>query len=146
MLYIMPRNEAKEFISAQADRYYAGEISRQEYMAIEIQYTPLDLSFYPTIKPETRRWINILFDEETTDRKGNYMLRGFTRMSAEETARLNCIYGDAGCDCLNFFAYNDEELLIYTYCEGDTTLTILPTREAYETEKAETARWYREER
>lgn len=146
MTQIMARNDAKEYMQEQANRYYKGELSWDDYKGIKIEFIPLDLTGYPAIKPETAKWLNILFDEETTDRKGNYMLRGFTYRSAQEKEALGCTYGDAGCDSVSYYAYNDAEQLIYTYCEGDTTCTLFSDKEKYLEEKAEAARWYREER
>lgn len=144
MKYTMTRNEAKRFLQEQTNRWYKGEITTDEYRAIDIDYVPLDLSTYPAITKETEKWINILFDEESTDRKGNYMLRGFAQNPRMEREKLNLVVGayDHGC---SWWAYNDQEMLIYTYCEGDTTLQMFSTREAYEMEKAETLRWYKEE-
>ena len=144
MEYTMTRKEAKTFLADQANRYWTGEISWSDYKAIEIKYTPLDLTAYPSITSETEKWINILFNEESEDRKGRYMLRGFTRIEAREMEVLHLHYGDYS-RCLSFWAYNDDEFLIYTFCEGDTTLQMFPTREEYEAEKERTLTWYREE-
>ena len=141
MKYKMHRNDANKFLQSLVDQG-----KWDEFREVEIEYIPLDLSAYPQLKPETAKWINILFKEETTDRNGNYMLRGFTYTSAKEKELLNCKYGDAGCDTASYYAYNDEELILFTYCEGDTTCTLFSDKAKYLEEKAETEKWYREER
>lgn len=145
MKYTMSRNEAKSFLREKANEYSLGRLSWDEFKAIEIEYTPLDLSAFP-VKTETAEWINNLFDEETEDKHGNYMLRGFTYQSVFEKEKLGCTYGDAGCDCLNYYAFNDAEMLLFTFCEGDTTLTLFTDPQKYQEEKAKTEKWYREER
>ena len=103
-----------------------------------------NLSGFP-VKRETAKWINLLFDEETQDRNGNYMLRGFTRIEMSEVSLLKLSFGDYSRSSLNFWAYNDEELLLYTFCEGDTTLTIFTDPEIYKVNKSAMLRWYKEE-
>ena len=144
MKYRMTRNQSKAFLAEKANQLYTHEISFDEYKAIEIEYIPLDLTIYTNIKPETEEKINLLFTEEDTDKHGNYMLRGFTYHAVSEMDMLNLHYGDYS-KSLNFWAYNDEEMLLYTYCEGDTTLKLFVKREIYEAEKAEYLRWYKEE-
>lgn len=137
----MHRNEAKEYIN---DLISKGKYD--EAMNTEIEWIPLDLSGFPQLKADTAKWINSLFSEETEDRHGNYMLRGLTYNSAREKELLGCTYGDAGCDSNCFYAYNDDEYLLYSYCEHDTTCTLFADKAKYLAEKAENERWYREER
>ena len=42
------------------------------------------------------------------------------------------------------FGFNDEEMLIYTWCEGDTTLAIFNDRETYQKERVATEKWFDE--
>ena len=141
------RNENHDILQQFIKRIYdpADSFSWKDYKELEIEFIPLDLSAFPQLKTETATWIDKLFSEETTNRNGDYMLRGFTRMEAKEMELLDLHYGDYS-DCLNFWAYNDFEYLLYTFCEGDTTLTIYPDKETYSEGKAETLRWYREEK
>lgn len=142
----MTKNDYKEYMKQCANKIYTvPEYSLEQYGkdldAVEI--LPLDLAKY-NLSPEIEKWINKLFDEEDTDRNGNYMLRGFTRHEAAEMKVLGLSYGDYA-NAYSFYAYNDEEWLIYTYCEGDTTLTLFETVEDYEREKRNTQEWYKEE-
>lgn len=143
----MTKNEFKKYMEECASRLwtekgYTMEKYNADLDAIEI--LPLDLSKFPQLSENSIKYINGLFDEEDTDRDGNYMLRGFTRCESGEVSRLNCNYGDYA-NAYSFFAYNNDEYFIYTYCEGDTTLTIYPDRETYEKGYKKTHDWYKEE-
>lgn len=144
----MTKNEYKKFLEANASRLYNdSSYSMQDYTrdADNVEIIPVDLSEFPQISPKTKELINILFDEEDHDRKNNYMLRGFTHHPDAEKAKLNLIYG-VYADCYSFYAYNDTEMIIYTYCEGDTTLTLFNDPVKYEAEKADCEKWWREEK
>ena len=142
----MTRNEYKEYLKKCVSRAYDpnDSFTFKDYHKINVEIIPLDLSAYPNIKEKTKEHINKLFDEETTDKNGNYMLRGFHGDSIrmwnyeKEVLGLYCHYGFyyAGC------GWNDEEMLLYTFCEGDTTLTLFNDRSLYEKEKEETERFF----
>lgn len=144
----MAREEAKKYKDELVDRYYKKKISWDEYNKLwdEIKLLPYDLSMFPQLKEKTITWINTLFQEPPeTNRRGNYMLRGFTRYEGNEMAWLGLSYGDYA-DAISFYAYNDEEMLVYEFTEGDTTLQIFNDVVAYEKEKESMRLWYREER
>lgn len=141
----MTRNEYKEYMRKLAskvhkDSKYTIAMYKADLDAVTID--PLDLKRFSQIKPSTRKIIDALFDEEDHDRDGNYMLRGFTNHEASEVQKLNCKYGDYA-NAYSFYAHNDEELLIYTYCEGDTTLTLYPNKESYDIGYKKTYDWYK---
>ena len=145
---IMSRVDAEKYKSELASRYWNGFISFKKYNELydEIELIPYDLTQFPSLTENTIIWINKLFDKAPeTSRRGNFMLRGFTRAEGAEMRILGLKYGDYA-DALNFYAYNDDEMLLYTFCEGDTTLELFSTREAYEKEKETTRQWYKEER
>lgn len=142
----MTKNEYKEFLKECANKYWTVPEYNKKEMDAEldaVEILPFDLQRF-NLDPETEKWINLLFKEETTDRNGNYMLRGFTYYEREEVNHLNAHYGDYA-NAYSFYAYNDKENFIYTYCEGDTTLTLFETEEIYSKAKAETQQWYKEE-
>ena len=146
MKKVMKKNEYKAYLKECASRFYTESTYTKEQYEEDldnVEIVSLDLSNYPAIKKETAEWINKLFDEEDVDRKGNYMLRGFTRCEGAEMKFLGLTYGDYA-NAYSFYAYNDKERLIYTYCEGDTTLKPFATQEEYEKEKTETREWYKE--
>ena len=143
----MTKNEYKEYMKECANRVwtepgYTMERYNADLDAVEI--LPLDLSRFPQLSEESVKWINALFEEEDTDRDGNYMLRGFTRCESAEVNKLNCNFGDYA-NAYSFFAYNNNEYLIYTYCEGDTTLIIYPNKASYDKGYKKTHAWYKEE-
>jgi hypothetical protein len=146
---LIHRNELHDYAQSLISRCYdkndtySWEDYNRDFDAIE--FIPLDLSAYPQLSSEIITWINKLFTEETTDRNEKYMLRGFTRWEGVEMNKLGLTYGDGG-DALSFYAYNDQEMLVYTYCEGDTTLKIFNDKAEYEAEKAENSNWYLNER
>ena len=131
--YRMHRNEALPFLQS---------LSWNEAKDAKIEYIPLDLTQYKDITPETGNWINILFREETEDKHGNYMLRGFSYHGADEVRLLKMRFGDTSPSDLNFWAFNDEEKLLYTFCEGDTTVTLFKDVASYEAQKHDTRKWY----
>lgn len=142
----MTKNEYQEYMKELANKVYSdSNYSIKQYKADldEVEILPLDLSAYPAIKEKTAKLINALFTEEDTDRNGNYMLRGFTRQESAEVNALGCSFGDYA-DCYSFFAYNAKEYFIYTYCEGDTTLTLYSDAESYSKGYEENYAWYKE--
>lgn len=142
------RNEYIEFVQQCADRYWREDnYTWDDYMEDtderNFQILPFDLSMYTDITPEIKKWINILFREEDTDRHGKYMLRGFTQNVQREHDILQLTYGDYA-NYYSGFCYSDAGKMIYTYCEGDTTLQMYSDRNEYEHAKAETLAWYQE--
>ena len=107
----------------------------------------MELFAYPQIKEDTAKYINSVFDKEDTDKKGNYLLRGFIGDSLEKWNRdkekLHCNYAPYGF-YYSGFGFNDEEMLIYTWCEGDTTLTLFNDSKTYQKEREATEKWFDE--
>lgn len=142
----LTKNEAKKYLQELANRYWKEKgMTRKEYDRLcgEVSILPLNLTMYPQLSEESIKWINLLFDEEDTDSDGNYMLRGFTRREILEMEKLGMNYGDYA-DAYSFYAYNDKEFMVYTYCEGDTTLKIFADKASYDKEKAECLAWWKE--
>ena len=121
-------------------------VAKGNYKALheEVNILPLDLSKYPQITKETADWMNRLFMEETTDSNGIYMLKGRCENShyITECSRLNC--NETGISYYAGYGFNDKELLVYEYAEGDTTLQVFSDKETYEKEKERTRQWYKE--
>ncbi len=141
----MTKNEYQKYAQKCANRFYnESGYTRKDFDADldAVEVLPFNLSAFPQLSENAVSWINALFSSEKIDKNGNYMLRGRTYYEVSEMQVLNLHYGDYGRS-LSFWGYNDEEMLIYTYCEGDTTLTIFSKREVYEQEKEETLNWYK---
>ena len=141
------RNEKNEILKKVIDDYYAGKASWNKYHELEFDIIPLDFSAFPQIKPNTAKYIDSHFDREDMDKNGNYMLRGFIGDSLEmwcrDKEKLNLNYTPYGF-YYSGFGFNDEEMLIYTWCEGDTTVALFSDREKYLKERAKTERWFEE--
>lgn len=143
----MTKNEYQEYVKQCAHRFHTESgysIRDFEHDTEAVTVLPFDLSKFPQIKEHTQKMINILFEEEDKDKDGNYMLRGASHFGHEytEMQTLGCKYGDYS-NGYSFFAYNADEYLIYTYCEGDTTLTIYSTKEEYDKGYSDTYAWYK---
>ena len=145
----MTRNEYHEYLQKCVSRAYNPNDSYTfaDYANEDVDIIPLDLSVYPQIKEGTAKYINATFNKEDTDKNGNYMLRGFIGDSLEKWYRdkekLHCNYAPYGFH-YSGFGFNDEEMLIYTWCEGDTTLTLFNDRETYQKEREATEKWFDE--
>lgn len=144
----MSREEYDKYKDELYRKYWARSISHKKMNEEldKIELLPYDLANFTALKPQTVKWINSLFEKAPeTSQRGNFMIRGFTRSERSEVQVLNLSYGDYTRD-LSFYAYNDQEQMLYTFTEGDTTLELFPTKEAYEKEKEYTRNWYKEER
>lgn len=145
----MTRNEYHDYLEKCISRIHDNHdtYSLTDYRKEDIEIIPLDLSMFPQIKEETAKYIDLVFNKEDQDEHGNYMLRGFIGDSLKKWYRdkekLGCNYAPYGF-YYSGFGFNDEEMLIYTWCEGDTTLTIFNDRTLYEKERAYIEKWYNE--
>lgn len=143
----LTKNQYQDYLKILANRYYSDkDFSIEDYRqkADNVKILDFDLSAFPDISPKTQKYINKFFEYEDKDRNGNYMLRGTDchsdHLRALIFSTLNLtgnIYG------LSSYAYNDNELMIFTYCEGDITLTLFNNRAAYEADKKATIDWYK---
>lgn len=141
------RNEMHEILEKAVSDCYARKMSWKEYQNLDFDIVPLDFSKFPAVREDTAKYINAVFDKEDTDKNGNYMLRGFIGDSLgkwyRDKEKLHCNYAPYGF-YYSGFGFNDEEMLIYTWCEGDTTLTIFNDKEKYMREREATEKWFDE--
>ena len=127
------------------------EISRNEYFKkvqncskqeMEIyKIKPLDLSLY-RLNDNTQRIADKNFMEETTDINGNYLLSGHWLSNLCYQFAEICKFDLVQIDELSAYAYSDEQMAIFTYCEGDITLTPFVDFEKYKAEKKRTINFY----
>ena len=110
----------------------------------EYEIADLDLSAYK-LSETTARIANANFMEETENRNGEYMLRGHWMSDLCYQFAEKCKFDLTYVDGYSAYAYSDEQMAVFTYCEGDITLTPYTNREAYEREKERTIKFYREE-
>lgn len=109
----------------------------------EYDILPLDLSAY-SLNETTQRIANANFMEETTNRNGEYMLSGHWLSDLCYAFADKCDFVLHQIDGYSAYAYSDEQMAVFTYCEGDITLTPYSDREKYEAEKESTIRFYKE--
>lgn len=109
----------------------------------EYDIADLDLSVYK-LNETTQRIANNNFMEETTNRNGNYMLRGHWLSDLCYTFSKLCKFNLVQIDGYSSYAYSDDQMAVFTYCEGDITLTPFTNKADYEKEKANTIKFYEE--
>ena len=109
----------------------------------EYEIIPLDLSAYP-LKGNTKKIVDAVFTEETTDRNGEYMLSGHWYGDKSYQFAKQCDFELHQVDGYSTYAFSDEQMAVFTYTEGDIYLTPFTDREKYEKEKAETIKFYEE--
>ena len=110
----------------------------------EYEIADLDLSAYK-LSETTARIANANFMEETENRNGEYMLSGHWMSDLSYAFAKKCKFDLVQVDGYSSYAYSDEQMAVFTYCEGDITLTPYTNREAYEAEKERTIKFYEEE-
>lgn len=116
----------------------SGRIPKDDEYEIE----PLDLSSY-ALKEITKKIANEYFTEETTDSTGNYMLRGHWLSDMSYQFAYTCEFKLCVVDSYSSYAYSDEQMVTFTYCEGDITLTPFADREKYEESKKSIINFYK---
>lgn len=130
------------------------KISRNDYFAMisntgkippngRYEILDLDLSAYH-LSEDTVRIANVNFVEETKDANGNYMLRGHWLRNLCQQFADKCKFDLVQVDGYSSYAYSDEQMAVFTYCEGDITLIPFTDKAEYEKEKAETIKLYKE--
>ena len=110
----------------------------------EYEIADLDLSAYK-LSETTARIANVNFMEETENRNGEYMLSGHWMSDLCYQFAEKCKFDLTHVDGYSAYAYSDEQMAVFTYCEGDITLTPYTNRESYEREKERTIKFYEEE-
>lgn len=131
------------------------KISRNDYFKLisetgripkddEYEIIPLDLSEYP-LNEYTARIADKNFTEETTNRNGDYMLSGHWMSDLCYAFAEKCKFDLVHVDGYSAYAFSDEQMAVFTYCEGDINLTPFTDRDKYEKEKADTIKFYKEE-
>ena len=109
----------------------------------EYDILPLDLSAYK-LSATTQRIADVNFSCETEDRNGNYMLTGHWLSDLCYQFAEKCKFDLVQINAYSSYAYSDEQLAVFTYCEGDIYLTLFTDKEKYEAEKARTIKFYKE--
>lgn len=111
--------------------------------ANEYDILPLDLSAYK-LNEVTQRIADVNFSCETEDKNGNYMLTGHWLSNLCYQFAQKCKFDLVQINAYSSYAYSDEQLAVFTYCEGDIYLTLFTDKAKYEAEKARIIKFYKE--
>lgn len=116
------------------------------YIAVNKKYdiAPLDLSKYP-LTEKTKRIVDSNFMEESEDYNGEYMLKSHWPSNLSYSFAKECEFCLKLIDYYSAYAFSDDQLAIFTYCEGDVTLTLFTDKEKYKKEKDRTIAFYNRE-
>lgn len=134
-------------------------ISRNDYYALvkklvserrplpnDGEYTLIPIPFDGYMLNETtKRIVNANFMHETTDRHNEYMLTGhwFDNLSYQFAERCN--FTLEMMSYYSAYAFSDEQLALFTYCEGDITFSPYKDKNLYKKRKKEMIRFYNKE-
>jgi hypothetical protein len=102
----------------------------------------LDLSKYH-LRDITRKVVNNNFMEETVNRNGDYMLSGHWWTNLSYSFADKCGFDLTVVDSYSAYAFSDEQMAVFTYCEGDINFTPFTDMESYLKEKKETIDFYK---
>lgn len=107
-----------------------------------VEVIPYDLSEY-NLPEEIEKVINSIFTEETTSKKGEYMLVGFSE-SVEDWRKITDRLGLKRTMGYYYSGYcHSENLNMYmTYSEGDLYLKLFKNKEDYNNSLQETIEFY----
>ena len=133
---------------------FVKKISRNDYYKMiretgivpkddEYEIKDLDLSAYH-LTETTKRIANVNFMEEATNRNGEYMLYGHWLSNLCYQFAEKCKFNLVCIDGYSSYAYSDDQMVVFTYCEGDITLTPYTDRSSYEKEKNRIIKFYEE--
>lgn len=111
---------------------------------IEARYDilDLDLSKYH-LREITQKVVNNNFMEETVNRNGDYMLSGHWWANLSYSFADKCGFDLTVVDSYSAYAFSDEQMAVFTYCEGDINFTPFADMESYLREKKETIKFYK---
>ena len=145
----MTHNEYMEYMKANANRLYTEKgYTMADYNrdCDSVEVLDYDLSrFGLSFSEEQLRVVNSYFTEENVSRLGNTMLRGHVMREGAHHLLANTLGMDVVVDRFyNGFFKNDADRCLLGFCEGDITLTLCETAEAYKQELASSVEFYRE--
>lgn len=100
----------------------------------EYEILPLDLSAYP-LTDNTKKIVDAVFTEESFNRHGAYMLSGHWFGDISYQFSGQCDFELHQVNSYNSFSFSDEQLALFTYCEGDIHLTLFTDEKNMSKEK-----------
>lgn len=108
----------------------------------EYEILPLDLSAYP-LTENAKKIVDAVFIEETSNEHGSYMLSGHWYSDKSFQFATQCGFEFHPVNAYNSFALSDEQMALFTYCEGDINLTLFTDKSKYDARKAKTLLFYK---
>lgn len=135
------------------------KISRNDYFALirklvsegrplpndnEYDIIPISFDGYK-LNEKTKRIVNANFMHETTDPHHEYMLTGHWLENLSYQFAAACDFTLETLNGLSEYAFSDEQLSLFTYCEGDITFSPYKDEELYKKRKMEMINFYNEE-
>lgn len=123
---------------------YFKMLSECNWRDIEARYDILDLDLSKYYLREiTQKVVNNNFMEETVNRNGDYMLSGHWWANLSYSFADKCGFDLTVVDSYSAYAFSDEQMAVFTYCEGDINFTPFADMESYLKEKKETIKFYK---
>lgn len=139
---LISRNEYFDKLQEAAATGYKSEI---EKVQDSYDISPVDFSEY-SLSETTERIVDINFTKEATDKHGDYMICGhFPSTFMCHQFCTKCGFDLTQIDGYSAYAFSDEQMAIFTYCEGDVYFSPYKDKERYEKRKQETIRFYKEQ-
>ena len=145
----MTRNQFQEYLKNNAARFYNEKGYTMEDFkrdADNVEILGFDLDKYG-LSAEMQKVINDAFSSESVNKHGNMFVKGhyntFSYVNGIADA-LDCKLVSSGV--YNGFYKNDNSRLVLEYCEGDVSLILCETKEAYFKEVASYFKFYQVDR
>lgn len=138
MTQTMTKNEYKKYCQDIVCKVSAEEF----YKMIEsVKVLPFDFTFHPQLNKVTQKWINAVCDEENNLFGNGTLYTGLlinSYWSLGQKMNLN-----AGVlESYSGFYYDDEQMLILSYCEGDIYIYVFSDEQLYKEELKRNYTWF----
>lgn len=149
MKQTMTHNEYQEFLKKNASRLYADPgYTMDDYQrdADGVTILAFELDKF-NLTDEMKKVINDAFASESTNKHGNMYVSGHYHTFSFVNGVADALGCENVCrDAYKGFYKNDDARLVLEYCEGDVSLILCETDEAYKTEIASFFKFYEVER
>ena len=133
------KEKSKTIVKKAATGYQSETAKVQETYDI----SPIDFSEY-SLSETTEKIVDINFTRESTDKHGDYMVCGhFPSTLMCHQFCTKCGFDLTQVDGYSAYAFSDEQMAIFTYCEGDVYFSPYKDKERYEKRKQETILFYK---
>lgn len=142
----MTHNEYQEFLKKNASRLYNDkDYTMADYKkdADSVFILDFDLEKFG-LTDDMKKCINIMFDAESVNNNGNMRLSGHVMNNDYYWTIAHNLGCEVVCDnYYNGFLKNDEAQVVFSFCEGDISLILCETKEAYLDEVRDYCEFYK---